>query len=251
MARPALRSMWFASIALVAVIVLKPASSDLRAGAGQIPSSADRVASMRHHFTEVRLVHEAIARGNLAAMRTAAEQLARMPVPNGLPPAATPFVDALRRDAGNAAGAKTPAEAAAATASMLLQCGACHLTLGVRPSVPAARRPDVGGVVGHMLDHQQGMDDLLEGLVVPSATTWRLGAERLRDAKMLDAGNLPSDPKLTKALRLAEQRVHTIARGAVGDETPEQRANHYMSLVTTCAECHGLHSQVWGPTSGR
>ena len=50
---------------------------------------------MRHHFAQVGLVHEAITRGDLAGMRTAAEQLARLPAPGGLPPAATPFVTFL------------------------------------------------------------------------------------------------------------------------------------------------------------
>ena len=250
MARPGI-ALWIVSVGLLGLTGAWSSAPRMHASAAQVPRVPVRVAAMRHHFAQVGLVHEAITRGDLAGMRTAAEQLARLPAPGGLAPAATPFVTTLRRAARNAADARTLAEAAAAAGSMLLQCGGCHRALGVRPNVAAERPPDVGGVVGHMLDHERAVQDLLEGLVVPSAAQWRLGAERLRDAEVLQAGKLPADPKWTSALRLAEQRVHAIARGAVGDETPEQRADHYANIVTTCAQCHSLHSRVWGPTSGR
>ncbi len=246
MARPA----WLAAIGL-ALISAAPSSSGLLARAPQVPSRAVRVAAMRHHFAQVGLVHEAITRGDLAGVRSPAGQLARMPAPDRLPPSATPYVTVLQRAARNAAGANTLAEAAAAASSMLLQCGACHRALGVPVNVARDRPPDVGGIVGHMLDHQLAVEDLLEGLLVPSAASWRIGAERLRDADVLEKERLPADPKWTDALRLAEQRVHGIAREAVDDQTPEQRADHYATLVTTCAECHSLHSRIWGPTGGR
>jgi len=139
------------------------------------------------------------------------------------------------------------ASAAAATAVMLRQCGACHRTV-VRPAPPTPVRPDVGGLVGHMLEHQRAVDELLQGLVIPSASLWSQGAERLR-GEPISAGELRRDPALTESYQQADARVHEIAERAVGAQDPIARGAAYAELLTTCAECHSLHRRIWGPTS--
>jgi len=132
---------------------------------------------------------------------------------------------------------------------MLRQCAECHRAVGVMPSPSAIVRPDVGGLVGHMLEHQRAIDDLLQGLLIPSAPQWSRGAERLRVAP-LRQGDLPRDPLLTGSVKRADARVHQIAEQAVLASSPLSRAAAYGDLLATCAECHGLHRKIWGPGRG-
>jgi cytochrome c553 len=138
------------------------------------------------------------------------------------------------------------ASAATATVSMLTQCGDCHRAVGVFPAPTIPKKPDVGGLVGEMLEHQRATDDMLLGLIVPSASQWRQGAERLAAAKLLSS-KLPSDPKLTQEIRTAEARVHQIAKQAETAADASARGVIYAQLLTTCAQCHSLHKNVWGP----
>ncbi len=49
--------------------------------AHSVPSTADRVAQMLHHFSDVMVVHDAVIRGDLAAVREPALKLARVVMP--------------------------------------------------------------------------------------------------------------------------------------------------------------------------
>ncbi len=229
-----------------------------RAGGAAAPQTArspastpERLAQMRHHFGQVFVIHEALIRGDLAATRAPATQLGRLPTPSGMADKAGPYVDAIRLAGRQAADATTLQSAATAVASMLRQCGDCHRAVGVPVAVSTPAGHDVGGVVGHMLAHQRAADDMLQGLFVPSASLWRQGAGELVAASMFSTDKLPPDPKWTPALRKAETDVHAIAKQAEGDTDAAAKATRYAQLIVTCAECHSLHSRIWGPTQGR
>ena len=64
------------------------------------------------------------------------------------------------------------------------------------PAAPAA--PAVGGVVGHMLEHQRAVDLMVQGLTVPSTSAWNEGAATFASAPLRDK-DLPRDPELTRA----------------------------------------------------
>jgi mono/diheme cytochrome c family protein len=211
-----------------------------------VPSTPERLAAMRHHFVQVTLIHEAIIRGDRPAISGPAWELARMPMPPGTPPLTAPFVARIGSAAARAAGAPDLASAAAATTEMLLQCGECHRAAGILPAPSTTKRPEVGGIVGHMLEHQRAVDELLQGLVVPSLSQWRQGVERLKVAP-LKPGDYPPDRALTNDLKRADARVHQIADRAARAADAPARAAVYADLLTTCAQCHGLHRRVWGP----
>ena len=232
----------------LAVMLTWAAGVVLRAGGGQqsVTSGPDRLAEMRHHFLQVTLIYEAVIRGDLAAIRAPATELSALPTPPGLPATGAPFVEAIRA-AGRQAMVATQLDAAAApVAAMLAQCGECHRTAGIFPSPSTRTYPDVGGVVGHMLEHQRAADELLQGLLIPSDSRWLQGAERLRTATLSPA-ELPPDPKLTSEVRKAESAVHALADRAAAASTSAERAAVYVDLATTCAQCHSLHRQIWGP----
>jgi cytochrome c553 len=132
---------------------------------------------------------------------------------------------------------------------MVTECGNCHQAVGIFPSPSTPRTPDVGGLVGHMLEHKRAADEMLQGLVIPSASRWQQGADRLRVAA-LRPSQLPFDSKMTADIRKAEDRVHQAANQAADAGTTAERAAAYVQVLTTCAECHGLH-KVWGPLAAR
>ncbi len=214
-----------------------------------LPSDPRRLNEMRHHFTQVTLVYEAVIRGDLAAVRAPATELSLLPTPPGLPLTAAPFVDAIRLAGRQAAVATTLAQAAGPAATMLAQCGECHRAAGIFPAPSTRTYPDVGGLVGHMLEHQRAVDELLQGLLIPSESRWTQGAERLRTAALAPA-ELPRDQKLTAEVRKAELAVHALADRAAAASTTRARADVYVELATTCARCHSLHQQIWGPKTG-
>jgi cytochrome c553 len=130
---------------------------------------------------------------------------------------------------------------------MLASCGDCHTAAGTRPALPSAPPAAVGGVVGHMLDHQRAIDQMLQGLVVPSATLWRQGADGLKAAP-LHRSALPRDGALSRDVIAAEKRLHQMAEEAATTNEPAARSGQYARMLTTCAECHSAHQKIWGPS---
>jgi mono/diheme cytochrome c family protein len=170
-------------------------------------------------------------------------------MPAGMPETASSFVADIRRAGQRAADAKTLEAAAQATVAMVSGCANCHRAVGTFPS-PAMNAPaDVGGIVGHMTQHRFAADEMLLGLMIPSPSQWHQGADRLRVAPLLPS-KFPDDTNLTKQIRQADVRVHDLATRATKAETLADQADIYTQLIANCAQCHSLHSKVWGPARG-
>jgi mono/diheme cytochrome c family protein len=239
-------------IALVVTMVLgigawREAATAKAAQQRSIESDPTRAALMRKHFDQALAIEDGVIRGDLAAVSIAANALANYQAPAGLPTAGAPFVAAMKQAAQRAASAKNLATAAHESATMLATCGNCHQTVGIRPAFPSPPTPAPGGVVGHMLEHQRAVDLMLQGLVVPSTTLWEEGAQGLKGARLHER-QLPRDSRLTPEIITAEDRVHRLASTAVDIHDPSVRATTYAQLLATCAECHGLHQKLWGPS---
>lgn len=209
-----------------------------------------RAAEMRGHFTQVTKIHEALIRGDLKATLAPGAELATTDPPEGFPAMAAPFVEEIRRAARQVGTAANLRSAAASLVTLLGQCASCHQAAGVYPSPASPRHPDLPMVVGHMIEHQRGADDMLQGLMMPSASRWIEAADRLETATLRPA-EWPADSKLTAEARQADAAVHALAARARTATTARARANLYVDLVTTCASCHSLHRSVWGPRSVR
>jgi mono/diheme cytochrome c family protein len=236
-------------VAFGAVLAL---SALVRADGRQAQSSSpwtpelERV--MTHHYRDVSAIHEAVIRGDLNDVRDRARNLAAMTDPPSTPPV-TSHVMTIRRAAARAVMANTLDVAADATATMLAQCGGCHESRAVRPSPAERRAPDVGGIVGHMVDHQRAVDALLQGLVIPSMSEWQRGAGLLRAPVLRDA-ELPPDPRLAARATATERTLHALAEVAAAAPSREARVSAYARIIGTCATCHSLHPEIWGPGQG-
>ena len=210
------------------------------------PSNPQTAQHMREHFTKVREVEAAVIRGDLEAVRAPAEWLASHESTLELDKASASQVSVMRETAKRAADAKDIKSAAAATAAMLAACGDCHRAAGVMPALMQAKPPVVGGTVGHMLQHQRAVDQMADGLIVPSTESWKQGAEALKAAP-LRSGALPRDARLTREVAASEDRVHVLAEQASAAAEAQTRVNAYAQIISTCAQCHGLHGRIWGP----
>lgn len=208
-------------------------------------SLPQRSAVMRHHFVDVSLIHDAIIRGDLAAVRPPARRLGDLAVPARLPDAGIPYVVMMRRAGQRAATAKTLAAAATETVTMLAQCAGCHQTVGIRPTPASRSAPDAGGFAGHMLEHQRAADDLLHGLVIPSSSEWLSGAKRLRAAPLRPVWLIP-ELRYVPDLDRVDAAVHDLADDAMSAESPARRNDVYARLLATCADCHGVHRTIVG-----
>lgn len=209
---------------------------------------ASPVAShMKEHFRQVDAVQQAVIRGDLESAREPAQSLAEHQEPAGLPAATASQVTAMQTAARQVINATDVRGAAAATASMAASCGTCHKAAGAHPALAEPSQPKVTeGTVGHMLAHQRAVDLMYQGLIVPSDELWKKGADMLKGAP-LEKGKLPDDPKLTSAIRAAEDQVHKMADRAARASTLDARSEVYGELISGCATCHSLHGRVWGP----
>jgi len=230
----------FAAI-LAAVVAVTPAFIRQSALA-----QADKAALMRGHYAQVLVVHAAVIRGDVPAIGAPARELAqRLGLPTN--PAAPPAtVDEMRFAARWAADTSNLAVAAAATSSLLKDCGDCHRAVGVRPPVDLPGKTRVGGVVGTMLEHQRAAELMMHGLIGPSTAAWQEGA-RAFAAAPLHSKALPVDSAERKRMVQVEERLQRTVAKAVVLEDSYARAAAYASILTECSGCHGQHAKIWGP----
>jgi hypothetical protein len=205
-------------------------------GGNQAAPDPGRQARMRAHFDQVLVIHAAVIRGDLPAVAPAARVVAQESLPAVLE-GLSPYVAAMKQAALHAAEARDVLAAAKATAAMLNACGECHRSARVTPTVATPKAPQVGGVVGHMLEHERAADQMLHGLIVPSDAAWRDGARRLVAAP-LHPTELPADAEARRAMAQTEERVHRLATDAVQARDSRARAGFYAQLIAGCADCH-------------
>jgi cytochrome c553 len=210
-----------------------------------IQPDAQRAASMRRHYADAVAMHTAIIRGDLAGVTLAAQALTEYTAPPGMPDRSTAHAATIRQAAHDAAEATTIVSAAVSSALMLNACGQCHQLAGVQPAITLRPSPQIGGLVGHMLEHQRAADQIFQGLVTPSDVKWRDGM-RAFAAAPLHAADLPVGAQARRTLFQTEERMHRLAGDAAQATEPRTRANYYGMLLAGCADCHS-RSKTWGP----
>jgi mono/diheme cytochrome c family protein len=226
----------------------EPAASDQPA-ARQAPAPAEVVQHMHDHLAQVQQVQHAIIRGDLEAATGAADTFAKHQELSGLPDTVRSTIDQMQKAATEVSSATTLDAAGDAAGRMVAQCGACHSSMGAKPSLPAPPAAQGGAakpIVAKMIQHQHAVDLLYQGLVVPSDEMWKRGAEALKESP-LKADAFPVDAQLSKEALDAQSRTHEVAEKAMSAATPTARAEIYGDLIGGCASCHSLSGRVLGP----
>ena len=251
-----IRRVFFGTLA-VAVVVLASACggsppadkpAETAAPAAAVPASPPSVsAHMDDHFGKAAEAHYALLRGDLEAAKEPATWIAEHQEVAGLPAAAGPAIEQMRKGARQMAEAVDVAAAAQGAAAMAVACGQCHAASGAMPKfrqvAPVAARSEASA---HMIEHQQALDLLYQGLIGPSARAWADGAKALKGVPLAGA-KLPQDPLLTKERLAAEAAVHALADQAAAATDVPTKTEVYGKLAANCASCHALHGRVWGP----
>ena len=204
-----------------------------------------RAAYMRAHFEQTMRLHDAVARGDLAAAKREAATLAERSPDVPMPVGAEAFHGALTRAARDAAAAPTLPAAAQATAAVLGTCGQCHKAMHVRAGVMPPADPRVGGLVGHMLLHQRGVDALLEGLVAPSDAQWEEGV-RTFAAPKLHPSEVPG--RMRRTFEHGETELAVLAGHMAQAHRTRDREELYGKVLATCGTCHQKLAKHGGPS---
>ena len=208
------------------------------------PASA-RSLFMKAHFSEAIVMHDAVARGDLAAAQAQAQRLAEHRPDVRFPTGAQAFFGRMTIEAGKVRQAKTIERAASETATLLSRCGQCHEAMHVQSAIPVTPAPAVGGVVGQMLAHQRAADWLLAGLIGPSTSAWNEGARAFAQLR-LDPPAMPTR-QLAERARVANARAQSLSATAAKAVGRAERAQAYGRILASCARCHQQNPGVWGP----
>lgn len=235
------RRTWILTSVLLLATATTPAARST-AGGRQISPSQSRGELMRHHFDSATGALDAVIRGDLSAARSEARALLSEPDPAGLPESGAPHVKALRAEAERAVKAVDLEQAAAATSSMLAACGDCHRAVGTMPAHPTPPEPKIGGVLGHMEQHEVAADLMAQGLTTPSSSLWMDGADALATAP-LHKKDLPDNAKVSRDALKAEAAIHALATRARATSDRAGRVRVYSELVVSCSTCHAANGQ--------
>jgi cytochrome c553 len=189
------------------------------------------------HFDRASELRAAALRGDLSAVRRAADLLADLERPSDLGPDLAPQFLPFTRVARDAGRASSPDEAARATARVASACADCHVAnrvgLGERLGVPPAPRL---GDHAQEAAHAAGL--LWNGVAGPSDVLWRTGAAALEEAgppPAVPPGRLPAGYGDD-----AQAHLRQLAGDASAAALPGERDRLLGEIWATCAGCHSL-----------
>jgi hypothetical protein len=221
-----------------------PPPAEQSAAAAPAQASADTAARMDSHFGKVRELEQAVIRGDLESAKAAAQWIADHQETAGLPAGTESYVTSTRNAARAVAASASSGNAGVAAAFAVAACGECHAAAKVTPKMPEVSAPTAAsGTAAHMLEHQYAVDLMYRGMVGPSETLWKQGAEALKASPLTDKDL----KKASKEIVASEARVHEIAGRAAQAADAGARIAVYGELIGGCANCHAAHGMVLGP----
>lgn len=225
----------------------QPPAEPAPAAAPAPPAQSEASKHMHEHLTRIVEIQHAVIRGDLEGANGPAAWLADHEPPAGLPATVMEELANMKKTSKMLVDASNIKDAGTATAQLVAACGTCHTKTNVVAKLEDIPKPPGGaGVPAHMLEHQWAMDLMMQGLIGPSETKWRQGAEALKVSPMA-AADLPKDEKLTDEIKAFEKKVHEWADKAVNAGDMGSKVAIYGEVTAGCASCHGLHGKTWGP----
>lgn len=182
------------------------------------------------HYREAGAIQSALIRGDLPDARDAARALADAPRAEGIGAEGDTHVRELAAWAREIRDAASFGDAAMAAGHLAATCGECHeATAG--PVFLEGDPPEDRGFTGHMILHSWAADRMWEGLLAPSAVSWREGAEVFDEAP-LRGGSLPASAEGFA------RRLHDLGRDALTMTALRRQAVQYGRMLEQCAGCH-------------
>lgn len=232
-------SSWVTSIVVIALFATLPQ----RLPAQEV-SDEDRsevAIHMHEHLNRITTIKAFIIMGNLNGVREPAIWLAEHESVAGLPSNYEPYVELMRVYAREVVEAPDLNSAAESVSRMARTCSNCHLVNHVELEFGYDQRPgELEDTVSHMQRHQWAADRLWEGLIGPSDTAWRRGADMLVDVPLLaeDVMYDSTNSDNSAAIDQIARRIHVLGGQGTSTSTPAARSELYGEILGLCASCH-------------
>jgi len=195
---------------------------------------------MRASFWDTLEARDALIAGDLARAQRAADRLAQTDYAAVLPAAWMHWTAQLQQRAQELSLAADLGGAAQALGRIALVCGECHelhVTGPTHPRVqPLPWEDPPEELDARMQRHQLGMEQMWDGLVLPSERAFRSGTVTITRAP-LRASEQAAEP-IDATLQARIEEVRALAKDARRASTYEQRGRVYGELISRCAQCH-------------
>lgn len=200
------------------------------------------IEAMGDHYERAAAARAALVRGDVAAAKAAAADVAAWFKTAKFPSEEAGFDTALVAAAERAAAAPDLESLAEAVGDMGLACGRCHAAAHLDLPETGLTPPPMGSPINQeMARHRAATERMWMGLVLPDELAWREAASALAGASLAPTG-LSTDAGLPPLATELEVRVHDLAAAAAAhDADPNQRGRQMGQILATCASCHGLY----------
>lgn len=221
-----------------------PSASTIEPDTGAAQAAGLDVAGfMRDHFVIAAWARDAVAEGDLAALREPLRELADYRYSSAVPAAWMRYLARLQAAARVTAEAARLSDAANGVATMARICGECHVqhrvSLQVDFRLPSADpEPEVETLASRMYRHQWASSRLWEGITAPSDEAWQAGANALAEISLTAP---EAKTQLTPQTLSLLRQVRELGLAALDANSLEQRAASYASLLSLCSSCHAAH----------
>ena len=183
---------------------------------------------MQGHFADATDAMWFTAAGDLPKAKEKAGALDH-PAPGTLPLELQPLADALRSATQTLAAAENLAAAAEQVGQLSMRCAACHQA--AKDKGPKVAEDQVKHLGDKGPSHLWGVYGLWVSLVLPDEKGWP-------DAvALLDSERVAAHPRAADAKEMTAS-FEQLRVGALAATTPQERAQAFSKLLTTCAGCH-------------
>jgi len=218
-----------------------PAPPPAQPAATEEPTAAELAADphthMKAHFAHALKLQDAVLAGKLDDAKAEGRWLTAHET-SEVPAGWKPYIPEFRARSKAAADARSLDEAAVAVSYIAASCGACHAANKITPHIgesPITR--SAKSIKEHMVYQVQALNEMWDGLIVPSEVAWKEGANVLSKVAVSDKA-LAKEKKdgVESATLLATtlRRLSSTAAKAARDDRPRAFAD----LLTTCVACH-------------
>jgi hypothetical protein len=208
--------------------------------AASTPQPPDLGHHMRASFWDSLEARDALIAGDLARAQKAADHLAQTDYAALLPADWMHWTAQLQQRAGELSLAADLGSAAQALGRIALVCGECHELHKTGPAHPRVQplpwEDPPEELDARMQRHQQGIEQMWDGLVLPSEQAFRSGTVTITRAP-LRAPEQAAAP-IDEALKARIEEVRALAKDARRASTYEERGRVYGELISRCAQCH-------------
>jgi hypothetical protein len=216
------------------------------------PEPQELPSLMKDHFGAATQARDAVVRGRLEDAEAPLTWLGQHSAARDMPSTWQPYVERMQQAARKAKAESTLAAAARAIAGTAAECGACHAALHQGPAFQASAPGEPRSAAApptpraqlreRMHEHASAIEQLWQGLIGPSDSAWRQGAESL--------GRLHDHPPVPAAQRARLARIQALGEQAGALAGGPERAALYGRLLAECGDCHTIAAVDPGALKG-